>query len=212
MGLIAKTSKSTGYTPVPAGVYVARCYMVLDLGTQSTVGKYGAKNEHKLRIGWEILDCDETGTPLTIQIDGESKPMTIGKNYTVSLHEKAVLRKDLSSWRGVAFTDEEANGFDVSRLINAYCMLNITTSESDGATYSNITSISPLPGALKNKKPAAVHKNVVFNLDEPDMSVFESLSDYFKEKIMLSPEWHALKGSPFAKQATTDDLDCDIAF
>ena len=43
-------------------------------------------------------------------------PMTINKSYTVSLHDKASLRKDLAAWRGKDFSDEEAKGFDVQYL------------------------------------------------------------------------------------------------
>ena len=35
MGLIAKKSGGGDFTPVPPGMHLARCYRVIDLGTQS---------------------------------------------------------------------------------------------------------------------------------------------------------------------------------
>ena len=107
--------------------------------------------QHKIRIGWELFGEDENGEPLTVDVDGKTMPMTISKSYTVSLHEKSGLRKD-PAWRGRDFTDE-TKGFDVSKLIGAYCMVNVTTSETNGKTCSNVAGLTPLPGALKTASP-----------------------------------------------------------
>jgi hypothetical protein len=123
-------------------------------------------------------------------------PMTISKSYTVSLHEKASLRKDLAAWRGKDFSDEEAKAFDVSKLVGAYCMVNVTTSETNGKTYSNIAGLTPLPGALKNSKPAAVHANLMFDLDAPDMEVFNTFHEKLQDAIKRSPEWAQKHGKP----------------
>lgn len=189
MAFIASDSGGGNFKRVPPGAYIGRCYSLVDLGTQLTTGQYGEKLQHKIRIGWELFGEDENGQPLTIDVDGKGMPLTITKGYTVSLHEKAVLRRDLAAWRGRDFTDDEANGFDVSKLIGAYCMVNVTTSETNGKTYSNVAGLTPLPGALKNAKPAPVHGNVLFDLDKPDMDVFAKFHDKLQEAIKRSPEW-----------------------
>jgi len=195
MGFIASDSGNGGnFKRVPPGVYIGRCYSLVDLGTQTTNGQYGEKHQHKIRVAWELFGEDENGQPLTIDVDGKEMPMTISKSYTVSLHEKAGLRKDLSAWRGRDFTDEEAKAFDVSKLIGAYCMVNVTTSENNGKTYSNVGGLTPLPSALKNAKPAPVHGHVLFNLDEPNMAVFATFHEKLQEVIKSSPEWKAISG------------------
>jgi hypothetical protein len=204
MGFIAANSGGGDFKRVPVGVYIGRCYSLIDLGTQKTEGQYGVKFQHKIRISWELFGEDEQGNPLTINVDGVEMPMTISKSYTVSLHEKAGLRKDLASWRGKDFTEEEAAGFDVSRLIGAYCMLNITSSESNGKTYSNISSITPLPAALKNNKPSPVHSNVIFNLDDPDFEVFGRFYEKLQATIKNSPEWAELQRNH--GQHNTEDI------
>lgn len=196
MGFIAKDNGGEGnFKKVPPGVYVARCYSLIDMGTQVTDGQYGSKEQHKIRIGFEIFGDDDAGNPLTIDMDGKMMPLTISKTYTLSLHEKAGLRKDLAAWRGRDFTDEEAKAFDVSKLMGVYCMLNITTSENNGKTYTNIAGITPLPQALKNAKPAAIHDNVTFDLDQPDWTVFQHFHEKLQETIKKSPEFAMAAGN-----------------
>lgn len=197
MGFIASDSGGGNFKRVPAGVHVGRCYSLIDLGTQVTDGQFGLKEQHKIRIGWELFGEDEQGAPLTIDVDGKEMPLTISKSYTVSLHEKASLRRELTAWRGRDFSEEEAKHFDVAKLIGAYCMVNVTTSETNGKTYSNVAGLTPLPSALKNSKPEPVHANVIFNLDEPDMKVFNGFHEKLQEAIKRSPEW-ALRGKPAA--------------
>ena len=189
MSFIASDSGGGNFKRVPPGAYIGRCYSLVDLGTQLTTGQFGDKMQHKMRIGWELFGEDENGEPLTIEVDGKTMPLTITKGYTVSLHEKASLRRDLAAWRGKDFTDEEAKGFDVQKLIGAYCMVNVTTSETNGKTYSNVAGLTPLPGALKNAKPAPVHAPVIFNLDQPDMEVFGAFHEKLQDAIKRSPEF-----------------------
>jgi hypothetical protein len=196
MGFIAKDSGGEGnFKKVPPGVYVARCYSLIDMGTQVSDGQYGSKEQHKIRIGFEIFGEDDNGNDLTIDVDGKPMPLTISKTYTLSLHEKAGLRKDLAAWRGRDFTEEEAKAFDVSKLINAYCMVNVTTSENNGKTYTNIAGLTPLPQALKNAKPAAVHEPVMFDLDEPEWEIFQRLHEKLQEQIKKSPEFAMAAGN-----------------
>lgn len=194
MAFIATDSGGGNFKRVPPGVYIGRCFNLIDLGTQFTDGQYGPKSQHKIKLGWELFGDDEQGNPLTVDVDGKDMPMTISKSYTVSLHEKALLRKDLAAWRGKDFTEEEAKAFDVSKLLGAYCMVNVTHSETNGKTYTNVAGLTPIPGALKNAKPAPVHANVMFDLDKPDMAVFNTFHEKLQEAIKRSPEWAKATG------------------
>ena len=194
MAFIAKDSGGGDFKKVPPGVYIGRCYSLIDLGTQLTTGQYGEKMQHKIKISWELFGDDEAGQPLTILVDGKEMPLTISKNYTVSLHEKAGLRKDLSAWRGKDFTEDEAKAFDVSKLMGVYCMVNCTLSETNGKTYTNVAGLTPLPGALRNAKPEPVHDNIIFDLDKPDMKAFNAFYEKLQEMIRRSPEWAQLHG------------------
>lgn len=207
MSFIAKDSGGGDFKRVPPGAYIGRCYSLIDLGTQESTGQFGTKFQHKIRIAWELFGEDEQGNPLTVEMDGKTMPMTIFKSYTVSLHEKAGLRKDLAAWRGRDFTDEEEKAFDVSKLLGAYCMVNCTQSETNGKTYTNVAGLTPLPGALKNAKPAPVHANVIFDLDKPDMKVFEGFHEKLQDAIKKSPEWAQVTGR---QGSGFDDMKSDL--
>lgn len=215
MPFVASDSGGGNFKRVPPGVHIGRCYLLVDLGTQTTNGEFGEKINHKIRLGWELFGEDEEGQPLTIDVDGKMMPLTITKTYTVSLHTKSSMRRDLASWRGKDFTEEEAKGFDVSKLINAWAMINCTTSETNGKTYTNISGLTPLPGALKNSKPKPVHANIIFDLAKPDMTLFANFHEKLQETIKLSPEWLAALGSakapkPRQMAGTPDDPDDDL--
>ena len=196
MGFIAKDKGNADFKRIPPGSYIARCYLLVDMGEQLSDGKFGQSVQHKIRLGWEVFGEDETGAPLTVEFEGVQRQMTIGKTYTLSLNEKAGLRKDLTSWRGRDFSPEELEGFDITNILNVYCMLNITTSEKDGKTYTNISAITPLPSALKNAKPAPDHEVMTFNLDEPDWSTFENLPEWLSDTIKKSPQYAELAAMP----------------
>jgi len=221
MAFVAKDSGGGDFKKVPPGAYIGRCFSLIDLGTQLTSGQYGEKLQHKIRIGWELFGEDEAGQPLTVMIDGREMPLTISKSYTMSLHEKASLRKDLAAWRGKDFTEAEAKGFDVSKLVGAYCMVNAVNSDTNGKTYTNVAGLTPLPGALRNVKPAGVHEPVMFDLDAPDMAVFATFHEKLQDAIKRSPEWakhnrHDLQASPqaagFDDMPAFDPMDSEIPF
>ena len=212
MGFIATDSGGGNFKRVPQGVFIGRCYSLVDLGTQHTTGQYGDKFQHKLKLGWELFGEEEDGTPLTIDMDGVTMPLTISKTYTVSLHEKSGLRRDLAAWRGKDFTEDEAKAFDVSKLIGAYCMINVTESTTNGKTYSNVAGITPLPGALKNAKPEPVHENVKFDLDEPNMKVFATFHEKLQEAIKKSPEWAKSQGTSYTPTHDNGFDDSDAPF
>lgn len=136
MGIVAKDSGGN-FTPAPAGAHAAVCVDVVDLGILEVTYAGVTKSQHKIRIAWQIAEDMENGKPFLVQ-----------KRYTLSLHEKAALRKDLESWRGKAFTPQELGGFDVENLLHAPCMLNVIHETKDGKTYSNIASIMRLPKGM----------------------------------------------------------------
>jgi hypothetical protein len=205
MALTATDTGGGNFKRIPAGSHIARCFSVADLGTQTTNGQYGVSTNRKIRLAWEIFGEDENNEPLTIEIDGKHMPMTINKTYTLSLGEKASLRKDLSAWRGRDFTPEELAGFNVTSVLGVYCMLNVTVSENNGKTYSNVAGISPLHKSMV--KPDAVHANQVFDLDDVNMDVFNTFHEKLQDYIKASPEWHKFSNSSGISSASSQSHD-----
>lgn len=134
MAIVAKANgDGKTFDPAPAGVHQGVCVDVIDLGVLDVTWQGKSKKQHKINVAWQITETREDG-----------KPFLVFKRYTLSLSEKANLRKDLESWRGRAFTRDEEMGFDVESVIGANCLLNIQHNEVADKTYANVVSIMPL--------------------------------------------------------------------
>lgn len=211
--------KGGNFERCPSGMHLARCYRIIDLGTQKSEYMGQTKYLHKVMLGWEIHGTDDSGKPLLMS---DNRPFAIFKNYTLSWSEKANLRLDLQSWRGRPFTQEEMRKFDLKNVLGAFCMLNVIERPGkDGKTYTNVDGVTPVPAIIKQSgMPEGVNKLELFNMNEPDMAMFETFSDNLKAKIKASPEWQKLESKTYAKDAAASanspqipsDEDDDIPF
>jgi hypothetical protein len=181
MGLIAKDPGGNGYDPVEPGVFQAVCYGIYDLGTQYS--ERWNKSAHRVLITWEIpeqrIEVEKDGKKLNL-------PRAISKEYTLSLHAKAGLKKDLESWRGRTFTKEELAGFDLSGILKANCMIQVLHTTRDDKTYANVSGIMPLMKGVKRKDPE--NKPVLFDLSDDGM-IPDGTPKWVAEKIMAAKEW-----------------------
>jgi hypothetical protein len=195
---------------VPSGTHLARCYRIVDLGTQTNDFQGEIKIQRKVMLGWEIHGEDDSGEPLKTD---EGKPMAIFKNYTLSWNEAATLRKDLQAWRGTPWTDAEASRFDLKNILGQWCMLNVIhrPGKADGKLFANVAGISPIPAFMKKQGlPAGVNNLQLFRLGDPDWELFETFSKGLKAKIESSPEFKALKKPGLSE--LKNDLEDDIPF
>ena len=209
--LLSATQSTSDFKPTPPGQYMARCYRVIDLGTQETVWKGNTKHQRKVLISWEIHGEDDNGNPLVTE---DGKPMMSSKRFTASIVEKAALRQFLESWRGKAFTGDELNRFDLKNMLGAWGMINITSEEREGKTYSNVDTIMPIPAALRKSLPNPVNPAAMFDMSRytPSMDeLFESFGKGLKETIMKSPEWQSLQNQQNSMMLR-DSQDDDIPF
>ena len=201
MALVAKDNGSKDFKKVPQGTHIARCYMFADMGDQ--MSDYGS-DQRKIRLQWELLGEEADGTPMTIEIDGVTKQMVIGKTYTLSLAESSNLRKDLESWRGIPFTASQLEGFELRKLMGAYCMLTVTHTTKEGRTYVNVASIKPLGKEFKDDKPDPVNDLIYFDMTEVNWEMFNALPDWIKDNVKKSPQ--------FAELQSYDIDDSEIPF
>ena len=203
MALVAKDNGNKDFKKVPVGTHIARCYMFADMGDQ--ISDYSA-GQHKVRIQWELLGHEADGTPMTIEIDGVVKQMTIGKTYTLSLAETASLRKDLESWRGIPFTQSQLDGFELKKIMGAYCMIVVTHTMKEGRTYVNVAGVKPVSPEFRDEKPDPVNDIVYFDMTEPDWDAFNALPDWIKDNVKKSPQFAELQSD------TTNYDDMEIPF
>lgn len=184
MGL--HTTNSGGdFEMAPAGMFISRCYAVIDLGTHMDP-KWGTK-KHYVRITHELPTTKMTGEKVA------GKPFAISNRYTLSHNEKARLRIDLENWYGKKFPTAEldkAGGFDLSKLLGRPAFVNIV--HSDDGKYANIGSINPVPAGMEC--PAAVNQPVLFTFETFNEEVFKSLGQKTQDFIKESDEWAKMNG------------------
>jgi hypothetical protein len=181
---MSTTAKDTGKNiiPPPAGTHRARCFAVIDLGTQQTTWNNRVIWQEKILLGWELSDeFYETE-------EGLKKPHIVWQRYTNSLANNANLRADLESWRGIGFRPEELKGFKVEKVLGKACLLTLIHKEKDGKTYANITAITPLPKGTP-APPELLTKPIHYQIEDGENDTFKSLSAGLQSVIASCKEW-----------------------
>jgi len=199
ISIIAK--KGGDFKLCPAGSHVARCIQMVDLGT--TKNNFGTMS-HKVRVTFEL--------PNELEVFNEDKgeqPFTASNEFTLSMNSKAALRKFVQGWIARTLTEAQAESVDVAKFLSKPGMITIVhnKSESNGNTYANINSISPLPKGTTC--PPKLNEIVAFSLyevidgelvakkslTEDDLTIFNNFPEYLQNKIKDSEEFKAMLGS-----------------
>lgn len=182
IAITVKENQGGGYPPLEAGSYRAICYSIVVLGT--TYNEVFDNIQKKVMFTWELPDE-------RITVDGEDKPRAISATYTMSLNEKANLRKTLESWRGKQFTSEELRGFDITKVLGAPCMISTTVGTNTlGKQFSKVSGVSRLPKGMEAPKDMENPK-VIFDISNDDCPLedMEKLPAFVQERIRQSEEY-----------------------
>lgn len=208
------------FDPVPAGVHLAICTWVIDLGWQPQTGKFPAP-KHQVYLKFEIPDHQVTWTK-----DGQEHtgPGTIGRKFGLSLSEKSHLRPFLVGWRGKEFTAEELEGFDIGSVIGKVCQLNVIheKGEKDGKTYARIAGAF----ALVKEQKAALAANparakpssemLVYSPEAHDSGIYDQLPEWIQKMLEDRVDDPAMtaseRGIDQMPGKATEDFDDDIPF
>lgn len=202
MAIIVNEGESKPRLLPPAGTHVARCYSIIDLGTQTIEYMGEEKDLHQVRVTWELPE-----EKAVFKEENGEQPFVLSKDYTLSLYEKANLRRDLESWRGRQFSEAELAGFDISKLIGVPCLLSVVHKTTQkGKTFANISSVSALAKGMAC--PKQVNPNVEYSITDGSNDVFRSFPDWLKKKIEEAHEW----GNGHTPPSTPVDDDDTIPF
>lgn len=208
---IKKPTKQSNIPLLDAGIYTARCYQMIHIGTntENIMGEDKALN--KVRIYFELP------TEMMVFKEGNGEqPRVMSEEFTLSLHEKANLRKFLESWRGKTFADKDLEDFDLSKLLGAACMLTVIHKENKkGDVFANISGISKL---MKGTKcPKQINDTFEFGYEPFDESKMDQLPEWIADKVKTSVEYNeAINGAPAMEPLPADfddieELDDDDA-
>lgn len=204
MAIVAKQSGNGERVLPPAGTHPARCYYVVDLGTQKTEWQGELKRSRKIRIGFELTEEKHVFDPAV----GE-EPFTVSKEFTLSLGDKANLRHTLESWRGRQFTKDELDGFDITKLLGASCLITIVHErrKDNQGDFAKITSIAKIPKGMQVAD--GTMSQVVYEIAMGRNDVFAKLPEWMQEKIKKSEEFSSPPPTADAERPseTPDDAD-----
>src|SRR6185437_8971977 len=208
MAIIATDSGGKEFKKVPPGCHFAICNMVVDLGIQETSFQGKSKSQHQVYIRWEVPDERVTYEKDGREIEG---PCSIGATYTLSLSEKANLRKLLENWRGVPFSEAELKGFDITTIAGKCCQVMVQHKTAGGKTYANVTGVMGISRDQKERAKAAKSEVGVFiySLDDPDPETEERLPNWIKEKLascVAAPSLHTANSAAPAGEEFDDDI------
>lgn len=169
----------------PEGTHISRCYLLVDLGTQTTNYLGEEKVIRQVMLTFEL--------PEEMRVFNEEKgpqPCVIStRALTLSMGAKANLRKMIELWRGKSLTNDEAKEFDLAALVGQPSLLTIEheTTSAD-KTYANIVSATRPPKSMVC--PDQINPSVVYMIDDRDGGDFKKLPEWIKKKVMASKEWN----------------------
>lgn len=135
---ITATATASKFKPHPDGQFVAQCVDTIDLGEK--VQDFPGSTPYLAKCCALVFRTGERNEETGEFID-------VAKEYTVSMGEKANLRKDLEQWRGKPYTKEQVEaGVPLDKLTGNHALITVAHRVSGkGRTYANITAIVGVP-------------------------------------------------------------------
>lgn len=212
-----QTSSAPAAEPLDPGSYPGRVVQIIELGLQPQ-RPYKGKDKppaYEVRVVYELADefmKDEDGN------DDESKPRWVNEDFPMYSLESTMAK---STERYMALDPKLEYGGDFAQLIGTPCNITVVQragkGDNAGKIYNNVGGITAMRPKAAAVAPELVNKPVVFDLDDPDLEVFEAFPDFLKNKIKSNLEFNGSKLSdllngaePKAKKPKpTDDDDQD---
>lgn len=140
--ILAKGSDSK-FQPHPAGQFVAQCVDTINLG--DSVETFAGEPPKLVQKCALVFRTGERNEQLGEYVD-------IGREFTVSMGDKANLRKFLEQWRGKPYAAEQITaGVPLEKLTGAFGLLTVAhgTAKSTGRPYGIITACVGIPKQMQ---------------------------------------------------------------
>lgn len=178
---------------IEADVYPAYLVQLIDLGLQPQRAFQGKDKApaQEIMLTYELCDCfmvDEDGN------EQEDKPRWVSE--TLPFYG-LFADKAKSTQRYNAFDPDGAYNGDFARAVGSACNVTIVNNAGkDGKVYTNVGNVAAISARKAAALPDLKNDTKVFDLDEPDMEVFNALPQWIQEKIKSNLNF---KGSPLEK-------------
>lgn len=189
---------------IEPGTYPARLVQIISLGLQP---QRPFKGEPKppcaeLMFTYELVDTfmkDEDGNDL------EDKPRWISETFPL---RSLAAENAKSTERYLAFDPDKNFDGDFAQLIGMPINVTIVNNASGDKVYDNVATVSTMRAKDVAKCPELVNPSKVFDLDEPDMEVFNALPQWIRDKIKGNLQF---KGSALEKLVASGGEKAKVA-
>lgn len=164
---------------IAPGTYPARLVQLIDLGLQPQKPYMGKDKPpvQKLILTYELVDefmKDEEGN------DIDDKPRWVSETLPFF---GLFADKAKSTQRYKAFDPSEEWKGDFSQAITKPVLVTIVNNAEGDKIYDNVATISSMRPKDAEKCPDLKNKSSVFDLDAPDMAIFNAFPKWIKETI-----------------------------
>lgn len=157
------------------GMVNAKCYAVIDKGSQENERKGVKKMQRQIQLSFETDQMWEFG-------DRGTLPLTIHKNYSFFITDNSNLQKDLTSRLG----KQQTSKFNVFDLVGMTAELMVLHNVSkNGKTYPKIVAVKPW-----KKDWDLINPIVMFTLDDFNEDEFLKIPERLRAYIQTSPEYN----------------------
>ncbi|MBX4212611.1 hypothetical protein KW787_04125 [Candidatus Pacearchaeota archaeon] len=196
MALVAPKGNAANQFPpqknIAPGTYPARLVQMIDYGLQPQKPYMGKDKPPAQEIGltYELVDefmKDEKGN------DIEDKPRWISETLPFF---GLFADKAKSTQRYKAFDPDEKWGGDFSQALDRPINVTVVNNASGEKVYDNVATISAMRPRDADACPKLVNTPKLFDLDKPDLGVFNSFPEWIKKKIQGNLNFN---GSPLQK-------------
>lgn len=157
---------------VSEGLVDAKCYAVIDLGSEEFEWNGEKHTTRKIQISFETQQMWTFG-------DKGELPLTIHITKTFSLYEQSRLYPLIKDW---ALDEAKANMFNLVGM-PAQLMVSHSTTKK-GKIFADVLKIKK-----STKDFDLVNEEVMFSLDQYQQSEWEKLPEWMQKKIELTPEY-----------------------
>lgn len=172
-----------------AGVYPARVVQIIDFGLQPQRAYQGRPKPpaYEIQVTYELVDVfmvDEDGNEL------EDKPRWINETFPIYSLDADMAK---STKRYYALDPDCVHDGDFSKLLGTPCNVTIVLNKKEGRTYENIGNVSAMRPRDADKCPELKNEERFFDLDNPDLEVFNKLPKWIQDKITSNLEFDGSK-------------------
>ncbi len=168
---------------IDPGVYPGRIVQVIDLGLQAQRPFQGKEKApaNEIMFTYELVDSfmvDKDGKEL------EDKPRWLSETMPLYNIEKADKAKCTQRYNAADPT--HAFGGDFSKLVDIPINSAVVHNKQGEKLYVNVASTAAMRAKDADKCPPLKNPAKVFDLDDPDMDVYNSLPEWVQKKIVAN--------------------------